>query len=147
MPSTIPSYVYSLFATIIVGAIIVYACSASALNIRNEAANQQLSNIDEYVATQSLTLLTHTTEDKQNSTQFLDIPSQIGNQRYWIRITNDSYSTWIESGFGTTVTSSQPRIYIPAQVSASGTFISGSGKALLQCHSENQIVTLTLTNG
>ena len=147
MPTIIPSYVYSLFAAIIVGSIIVYACSLSTLNIRNEAGNQQLSNIDEYVATQSLTLLTHTTEDNQNSTQYLDIPSQVGNQPYWIRIANDSSSAWVESGFGTNVTSSQPHIYIPAQVSASGAFISGSGKALLQCHSENQIVTLTLTNG
>ncbi len=147
MPSTIPSYVYSLFAAIIVGSIIVYACSLSALNIRNEAGNKQLSNIDEYVATQSLTLLTHTTEDNQNSTQFLDIPSQVGNQPYWIRIANDSSSAWVESGFGTNVTSSQPRIHIPAKVAASGIFISGSGRALLQCHFENQIVTLTLTSG
>ena len=146
MPTIIPSYVYSLFAAIIVGSIIVYACSLSTLNIRNEAANQQLSNIDEYVATQSLTLLTHTTEDNQNSTQFLDIPSQVGNQPYWIRIANDSSSAWVESGFGTNVTSSQPRIYIPAKVDASGIFISGSGRPLLQCHFENQTVTLTLTS-
>ncbi len=146
MPITIPSYVYSLFATIIVGSIIVYACSTSALNIRNEAGNQQLSNIDEYVATQSLTLLTHTTENNQNSTQYLDIPSQVGNQPYWIRIANDSSSAWVESGFGTSVTSSQPRIHIPAKIAASGIFISGSGRALLQCHFENQTVTLTLTS-
>jgi hypothetical protein len=146
MPTIIPSYVYSLFAAIIVGSIIVYACSLSTLNIRNAAGNQQLSNIDEYVAAQSLTLLTHTTENNQNSTQFLNIPTQIGNQRFWIRIANDSSSAWVESGFGTNVTSSQPRIYIPAKVDASGTFISGSGRPLLQCHSENQNVTLTLTS-
>ena len=75
MPSIIPGYVYSLFAALIVGAIIVYACSLSTLNIKNQATNQQLKNIDEYVATQSLTLLSHTTEDNQNTTQFLDIPS------------------------------------------------------------------------
>ena len=146
MPSIIPGYVYSIFAALIVGAIIVYSCSISTLNIKNQATNQQLKNIDEYVATQSLTLLSRTTENNQNTTQFLDIPSQIGNQRFWIRIANDSSGAWVESGFGTTVTPNQPQVNIPAQVVASGTFISGSGRAVLQCHFENQIATLTLTS-
>ncbi|MCX6643943.1 MAG: hypothetical protein NT043_01870 [Candidatus Bathyarchaeota archaeon] len=75
MPSIIPSYVYSLFAALIVGAIIVSSCSLSMVNIKNEAENQQLTNIDEYVATQSLTLLTRASENNQNTTQLLDIPS------------------------------------------------------------------------
>jgi hypothetical protein len=35
---------------------------------------------------------------------------------------------------------------IPANFDASGYFISGSGKAKLQCQFENQIATLTLTS-
>ena len=105
MPSIIPGYVYSLFAALLVGAIIVYSCSLVSLNIKNQAANQQLKNIDEYIAAQSLTLLSHTTQDNQNTTQFLDIPSQIGNQIFWIKISNDSSGAWVESGFGTSVTS------------------------------------------
>jgi hypothetical protein len=146
MPSIIPSYVYSLFAALIVGTIVLYACSLSTMNIRNEAATQQLSNIDEYVATQSLTLLSRTTEDKQNSTLSLDIPSAIGNEIFWIRISNDSSSAWVESGFGINATASQARMYIPATVVASGTFVSGSGRALLGCHFENNVATLTLTS-
>ena len=144
MPTIIPAYVYSLFAALIVGTIIIYACSQSTINIRNEAATQQLSNIDKYVATQCLTLLSHTTGDHQNSTQILDIPLAIGNQRFWIRVTNDSSGAWVESGFGTNPTSSQHKMYIPAAVAASGTFVSGSGRALLQCHFESQNATLTL---
>jgi hypothetical protein len=144
MPSIIPSYVYSLFAALIVGTIIVYSCSLITLNIRNEAENQQLTNINKYVATESLTLLTYTTEDKQNTTQFLNLPSQIGNQIYWIRIANDSSSTWVESGFGITVTQSQLRIYIPVNIVASGTFISSYGMPFLHCYSDNQTATLTL---
>ena len=102
MVSIIPSYVYSLFAALIVGTIIVSSCSLSMVNIKNEAENQQLANVDEYVATQSLTLITQITQDNQNTTQFLDLPSQIGNQEYWISITNDSSSAWVESGFGAT---------------------------------------------
>jgi hypothetical protein len=145
MPSIIPSYVYSLFAALIVGTIVLYACSLSIVNIRNEAATQQLSNIDEYVATQSLSLLSHTTEDKQNSTLTLDIPSDIGNEIFWVRINNDSSNAWVESGFGTNATVSQTRMCLPVTVVASGTFVSGSGQALLECHFENNVATLTLT--
>jgi hypothetical protein len=146
MPSIIPSYVYSLFAALIVGSIVVYSCSIVALNIKNEATNQQLKNINEYVAAQSLMLLSQTTQDNQNTTQSLDIPSQTGNQIFWIQIANDSSGAWVESGFGTTVTSSELHTIIPATVMASGIFISGSGRAELHCHFENQIATLTLTS-
>ena len=146
MPTIIPGYVYSIFAALIVGAIIVYSCSLTALNIKNQAANQQLKNIDEYVATQSLTLLSHTTENNQNTTLFLDIPSSVGNQRFWLSLANDSSGAWVESGFGAIVAHSVPQMDIPAQVDASGTYISGSGRAMLQCRFENQTATLTLTS-
>ncbi len=117
MPSNIPSYVYSLFAALIVGTIIVSSISISMANMKNKAENQQLNNIDEYVATQSLNLLTHVVQaQNQNSSQLLEIPSQIGNQRFWICIENDSSGAWVQTGFGTTVNLSQPRFSIPAQV-------------------------------
>ena len=146
MPTIIPGYVYSLFAALIVGSIIVYSCSLATVNMRNQATNQQLKNIDEYIVAQSLMLLSHTTKDNQNTTQFLEIPSQIGNQIFWIQLANDSSGAWVESGFGTTVTSSEIHINIPATVTASGIFISGSARAMLQCHFENQTATLTLTS-
>jgi hypothetical protein len=114
--------------------------------LKNQANSQQLKNIEEYVATQSLSLLSHTTENNQNTTQFLDIPSSIGNQRFWIRMANDSSSAWVESGFGTTPSSNSVQMNIPANFDASGYFISGSGRAKLQCQFENQIATLTLTS-
>jgi hypothetical protein len=146
MPTIIPGYVYTLFAAVLVGAIIVYCCSLATLNIKNQAATQQLKNIDEYVATQSLLALSHTSENNQNLTQFLDIPSQVGNQIFWIQISTDSSGAWVQSGFGTTVTSSELNINIPAEVNASGIFISGSGRAVLQCHFEDKTATLTLTS-
>ncbi len=145
MVTIIPSYIYSIFAALIVGTIIVASCSLSMVNVKNEAERQQLANVDEYVAAQSLTLITHVTEDGQSTTQFLDLPSQIGNQEYSICIANDSSSAWVESGFGAAV-QSQPQIYIPAEISASGTFISGWGRAFLQCYYQNQTVILTLTS-
>src|SRR5208283_3107525 len=143
MVTIIPGYVYSIFAALIVGAIIVSSCSLSMVNVRNEAENRQLANIDEYVAAQSLTLVTHVTQDGQNTSQFLNLPTQIGNHEYSICIANDSSSAWVESGFGAAV-QSQPQIYIPAEINASGTFISGWGRPVLQCYIEHQIVTLIL---
>jgi len=145
MVTIIPSYVYSIFAALVVCAIIVSSCSLSAANIKNEAQNQQLANVDEYVAAQGLTLVTYVSQDGQNTTQFLNLPSQIGNQEYSISLTNDSRCACIESGFGATVRN-QPRMCIPAKISASGTFISGWGKPLLQCCIENQTITLTLSD-
>ncbi|MCW4003119.1 MAG: hypothetical protein NWE95_04310 [Candidatus Bathyarchaeota archaeon] len=146
MPSIIPGYVYSLFAALVVGTIIVAACSAQTLGIKNDALNQQLTNIDEYVAVQSLTLLSQTSGNNYSAKQYLEIPSHIGNQIFWIRIANDSSRAWVESGFGTNATTSQLCVYIPASVVASGTFISNSGRALLSCHFENQIAILTLSS-
>ena len=146
MPSIIPGWVYSIFAALIVGAIIIYACSISTLNVKNLANTQQLRNIDEFVATQSLSLLSQTTENNQNTTQFLDIPSSIGNQRFWIRIDSNPSGARVESGFGTTVSSNNIQMSIPANFEASGYFISGSGRAKLQCQFENQTATLTLTS-
>jgi len=88
----------------------------------------------------------HTLPKTTNTTQFLNIPSSIGNQRFWIQIANDSSGAWIESGFGTTPSSNNLQMNIPANFDASGYFISGSGRAKLQCQFENQIATLTLTS-
>ena len=85
---------------LIVGTIIVTSCAVAMTNLKNEAANQQLSNVDEYVATQSLTLINQANENGQNATQVLDLPTAIGNQEYWISLANDSSSAWVESGFG-----------------------------------------------
>ncbi len=145
MVTIIPSYVYSIVAALIVGTIIVSSCVLSMANIKTDAINQQLANVDEYVATQSLILINHVTENGQNSTQILNLPTEIGNQEYWISITNDSSNAWVESGFGTVPIQNQPQIYIPADTAASGTFVSGWGRAIIQCSYQNQTVTLTLT--
>ena len=146
MVSIIPGWVYSLFAALVVGTIVVSTCSLATVNVRNEAENQQLRNIDTYVATQSLMLLTHVADNNQSESEFLNFPSQIANQIYWVSLANDSSAAWVESGFGTEATTSQPQIYLPAQVAASGFFVSGYGRALLQCINQNQTVTLTLTS-
>ena len=145
MPSIIPGYVYTLFAALIVGAIIVCGCSMATLNVRNQAVKQQLQNIDQYVAAQSLAVITHTAEDNQNTTQMLDLPAQVGNQVYWLCLVNGTSGAEVNGGLGTTAASSAPTsVVIPAQIDASGIYSSSSGRAFLQCSVENQTVILTL---
>jgi len=144
MPTIVPGYVYSLFAALIVGVIVVCCCSVVATSIKSDAEVQQLKNVRQYVAAQSLTLLSKT-HDNQINIQYLDIPSQVGNQPFWIRIANDSSNAWVEIGFGTTMLSSNLVEQLPAAVEASGSFVSSSGRAVLRCSVENQIPTLTLT--
>jgi len=147
MPSMIPSYIYTLFASIIVGTIVISACGLSTVNLKTEAEKQQLSNIAEYVATESLELISHATAENLTSTLHLNVPQLIGNQRYWIKIANDSDKTWVEAGFGTTAISSEQLAYIPSEVAASGTYTSGSGAASLECFSDSSGVHLNLSGG
>ncbi len=114
MPSIIPGYMYSLFAALMVGAIVIYACSVGTLGIQHRAEKQQLLNIDEYVAAQSLTLLSQTTHENQNATQHLNLPVQVGNQRFWIRLVNDNSGAWVESGFGAEANPTDMRVEVPA---------------------------------
>ena len=145
MPSIIPSYIYTLFASIIVGTIVISACGLSTANVKYEAEKQQLSNIADYVATESLELISHLAAENLTSTLHLDVPQLIGNQRYWIKMANDSARAWVEVGFGTTVLSSEQLAYIPSEVAASGTYISGSSSPVLECHSDRSGVQLTLS--
>lgn len=147
MPSIIPSYIYTLFASIIVGTLVIAACGLSTSNLKHEAEKQQLSNIAEYVATESLELVSHAAAENLTSTIHLNVPQLIGNQRYWIKVANDSAKTWVEAGFGTTAVSSEQLAYIPSEVAASGAYTSGSGAAILECFSNSSGVQLTLSGG
>lgn len=144
MVSSIPGYMYSLFASLIIGSILVCAVAVETTSIRSSANQQQLENIQQYVAAQALTLITQTTIEGQTTTQYLDIPSAIGNQRFYIHLASDQNSAWVTSGFSQNTTSSRAS-EVPAKAEAQGTYLSGSGRPLLECHIQNQVATLTLT--
>ncbi len=147
MPSIIPSYVYTLFASIIVGTLIIGMCGLSVANVKHEAEEQQLSSIAKYVATKSMDLVSKADVSNLTLTVALDIPDTVGNQRYWIRILNDSSNAWVETGYGNAVLSSEQRAYIPAEIVASGVYISGSGAAFLEYSLSPSGAHLTLSGG
>jgi hypothetical protein len=147
MPSTIPSYIYTLFASIIVGTLIITTCALATLNVKAEAENQQLSNITDYVATKSMDLISGAPADNLDSKLLLDIPSLIGNQRYWIQIQNDSSSAWVTAGFGEMALQSAQKSYIQSDVVASGFYISGSGPVFIEYQTNSTGSYLTLNGG
>lgn len=147
MPSIIPAYVYTLFASMIVGAMLIYAFSASTIHIKNEADQQQLQRIARYVATNGLKLIAAATANNSNVSLRLDVPSLIGNQRFWVQLQNDSSSTWIMIGYGTIPQPTEQRVTIPIRAFASGTYISGSGIAVLECRANITATYLELSGG
>ncbi len=144
MPSIVPSYIYVLFACVIVGTIIIAACGLATLNIKTDADQQQLSNLSEYVAAQSNQLVLQATRDNANSTVYLNLPANIGNQKYWIQIESGSSKAWVTAGFGSIQADSNRRTYIPADVAASGVYTSYSGLAVLKCQTDGSNVNLTI---
>lgn len=144
MPSIIPSYVYTLFASIIVGTLVISSCGLIVVNVKAEAEIQQLKNIANYVATKSLNLISYSNTDNVKMNLQLDIPSLIGGQRYWILIHNDSSGSWVEAGFGATPTSSIQRAHIPFEGSSSGSYVSGSGPVFMQYQSNSTGLYLIL---
>jgi hypothetical protein len=148
MPSIVPSYIYTLFATIIVGALIIGACTLFAMNIRAEAEEQQLLNLAKYVSTESMALITCAKRNNATALLPLNVPPFIGEKSYWIKIANDSAATWVEAGFGTTIQQQgQHKVCVPAEVSASGTYVSGSGPAMLEYRIDADAAYLILTGG
>ena len=147
MPSIIPSYVYTLFASIIIGTLIISMVGLSVANVKREAEEQQLSSIAEYVSVKSMQLTSQAPADNLTSTTRLDVPSLVGNQRYWIQIQNDSSRAWVEVGFGNVVMSSDQRAYIPSELATSGTYISGASTAFLGYYSDSNGAHLNLYGG
>ena len=147
MPSIIPSYVYTLFASMIVGSLLVVTFSLSTVNIKNEAEKQQLTGLSEYVATKSCELLFTIKTNRLAMNLTLNLPSLVGNQRYWVKLENDSYSAWVEVGYGTKPQSTEHKVPVPSDASASGEFIGGSGSAILECYTQDAATYLKLSGG
>ncbi|MGB8780004.1 MAG: hypothetical protein WCD81_05070 [Candidatus Bathyarchaeia archaeon] len=147
MPSIIPSYVYTLFACIAVGALLIYASSLSSISVKNEADLQELKNIADYVAATSFELVSSTQTNNLTANLMLSIPSTVGNQRYWVQLDNDSFRSWVNIGFGTTPQTSGQRTYIPSEVSAFGDYVSGAGIPVLRCYSDGSATYLEISEG
>jgi hypothetical protein len=147
MPSIIPSYVYTLFACMIVGALLITAASLSSINVKNQADLQELKNIADYVATTSFELVASTKTNNLTATLTLSIPVAVGNQRYWVQLDNDSFRSWVNIGFGTTPHTGGQRTYIPFEIAAFGDYIGGEGLPVLRCYNDGSTTYLEIFQG
>jgi hypothetical protein len=144
LPSIIPSYVYTLFASVIVGTLIICTCGLSISDVKRQAEEQQLSSIVSYVTSKSMELISSTPAENLTSTAWLNLPTAIGGQAYWVRFTNDTSEAWIIVGLAASAEAGGHQMVIPSDVSASGTFKSSSGRAMLRCYSDNEGIHLTI---
>jgi len=147
VPSIIPSYVYTLFACMVVGALLILASSISIANVKNQADLQRLKNIANSVATTSFELVSSVKTNNLTANVMLNIPASVGNQRYWLRLENDSFRSWVDIGFGTNPQSSQQRTYVPSMVFATGTYVSGAGTPALRCYMNDSATCLEILEG
>jgi hypothetical protein len=147
LPSIIPSYVYTLVASIVVGTLLIYAFDVSTVGTKNEAEQQQLRNLAEYVAVKCCELVSATKANNLSTSLKLDIPPLVGSQRYWIGLGNDSSVAWVESGYGTTPSSTEQRVPILSEVSASGVYVSDAGSPILECGANGTGTYLQLLGG
>jgi hypothetical protein len=131
----------------IVGALLIGASSLSTINVKNEADLQKLKNIADYVAIRSLELVSSTKTNNLTAEAILNVPNAVGNQRYWLRLENDSLRSWVDIGFGVSPQPSRQLTYIPSQVSASGAYASGAGMPVLRCYLEGSVTYLEISGG
>ena len=126
------------------GTLVITMCGLAMANVKAEAEKQQLTNIANYVAAKSTQILACASQENITKSIQIDVPQLIGNQRYWIQLQNNTAGAWIEAGFGTDPTTSEKKALIPSEAAASGYYISGSGPAFLEYHSNNTGLYLTL---
>lgn len=135
MPSIVPSYLYTFFAMMLVGILLIGTFNSFAVSLKQIPEEKMLRNILDYVAAKSIELINYVevSDEEATAETFLDLPSSINHKQYWLRLNTNSKYAFIEAGFGSTPTQARFKVYLLAGVSASGQVVGGFGKALLVC--------------
>ncbi|MEM2995435.1 MAG: hypothetical protein QXI91_05420 [Candidatus Bathyarchaeia archaeon] len=145
MPAITPSHLYTFIALIAVGSLLTTSFVAYASALRSSSEVRQLKNLVDYVAAESIKLLTLTLTTNATATVYLQMPIAIGERRYWLELHNDSARVWLEGGFGNSpVEGVDLRVYLPNGVSATGYYISGYGNAQLKCQFNADVLCIQL---
>jgi hypothetical protein len=98
------------------------------------------------LAAKTTELLTLAQTTNATAETFMQMPTTIGDKRYWLQLGNDTAKAWVEGGFGDIPQeTTELRVYIPKGVSASGYYVAGYGAARLICQIDGEIAQVTLT--
>jgi len=146
MPSIVPSYLYTFFALALVGTILIGTFSSLAASLKQIPEEKQLRNVLDYVAAKSLELVNSAVASGGNVTlqAVLELPARIGQKQYWVKLESSSEWALAETGFGTTPMQPIYEVYLSSNISASGTFVGGFGKAVLTLVSNSSGIFLSL---
>jgi len=146
VPTDAVDYLQSFLALTMVGVILTATFSAYANSLTQSSEAIKLRDVLHQVAAKATAALDALTEDNATVKVVLSLPLKIGNKDYWIRISNDSSSAWVEGGFGSIFAESEQefRVYLPKKVFASGKFEGGYQLAQISCVMNGSIPQLKL---
>jgi hypothetical protein len=132
-------------AMIAVGTLLIFSFNSYAATLRFIPEAEQLNNLLNYVTAKATELITST--QTGNITVYLDLPTGIGDQQYWIRLQNDAFRSWVIGGFGTdwNITSSY-EVFLPGNSIATGHHLSVYGPAVLKSWVNGSAHQLFLTS-
>jgi len=144
MVSIAASYVYTFAAITAVGTLLMFSFAAYADTLQTIPETCKIRDLAEHVASKITEVVTLVGSTNSTLEIRLQMPVAIGNRRYWIRLRNDSSSSWVEAGFGElSDVSSDLQVYFPHTV-CSGHYISGYGAAVIQCWVNGNLPYLVL---
>jgi hypothetical protein len=146
MPSIIPGYIQMFLAMIIVGTLLIFTFNSYAATLRFIPETEQLDNLLNYVAAKATGLITSTQTDGIAQV-YLNLPTGIGDQPYWIRLQNDTFQSWVMGGFGAdwNITSSH-RVFLPGNPIVNGHHLSFYGPAVLENRINDSVRQLFLAS-
>ena len=147
MPSIPLSFLYTTFAVLAVGGLLLLSFSAYTGALRASSEMRKLEGLLDHVASITTELLTLTMETNAFSEIQLPMPETIGDRYYWLQLGNDSNSAWLEGGFGNNpVHGVGSRAYVPSKILAQGYYISGNGAVQLECYTSLNLTQITLSS-
>jgi hypothetical protein len=147
LPTISPSYLYTFIALLAVSSLLIFSFTAYATTMRSSSELGQLKNLMDYIAARGTELLTLAMTTNATVESFVQMPTSIGAEQYWLQLHNDSENAWVEGGFGSTpLEGSVLHVYLPKEAAAIGYFIGGRGAARLNCDSSVGTMQLRLAN-
>jgi hypothetical protein len=147
LPAITPSYLYTFVALIAVSSLLVFSFMGYVDALRLSSEIKQLKNLTESVAAKGTELIMLAKTVNASTEAFVQMPTAIGDKQYWLRLLNDSAKVWLEGGLGSApVDSTELRVYLPKEASATGYYVSGYGAICLECSLVSGVPQIQLTS-
>ena len=146
MPSTSTSFLYSLLTMMIVGLILTSSVAQYVGPLRSISEEKRLIEILVQTGSKVEEALVMAIEHDATASIVFRLPSTIGNRHYWIRLTNDSSSAWLEGAFGDLRRSEGQvhQVFLSRVAAASGEFEGRFEFVIVNCSRDDSARTLVL---